>query len=123
VKWATAQRAEEEMRIRSLASGTIEEKIDSAMWLGKKRSRAGVGALVRALDDPNQSVRAWSVWALGEIGDRSTVRPILEALKRSKRIADNEIIVDMSKCLPDFYTALEKLTGKRYGRHVEKRED
>jgi HEAT repeat protein len=46
---------------------------EALAYLGHRRA---VPALIAALDDPSPEVRLWSVFALGELGDRRAVAPL-----------------------------------------------
>ncbi len=52
----------------------------AANVLGELRATAALPALLRALDDPDDEVRAKSATALGRLGDRSAVHPLLDHL-------------------------------------------
>ncbi len=52
----------------------------AANVLGELRAAPALTALLRSLDDPDDEVRAKSATALGRLGDRSAVGPLLERL-------------------------------------------
>ena len=52
----------------------------AANVLGELRATPALPALLRALDDPDDEVRAKSATALGRLGDRSAVTPLLDHL-------------------------------------------
>jgi hypothetical protein len=102
--------------VQLLEKGSVEEKVSAAAFFGKRKEKAGVPALVKALDDSsNQSVRAWAAWSLGEIGDKSAVKPLLQAFAKHDALKTRDPFGFETKCLTDFSVALDKLTGKQYG--------
>jgi HEAT repeat protein len=73
-----------------------------------------------AIEDKNQYVRAWAAWALAEIGDRTSVAPLVQALEKNLKLAEHDMLMNESKSIPDLYLALESITGQKHGFDVEK---
>lgn len=70
--------------IRSLSDSDADVRRTAAMALGNMSDRSGeaAGALARVLrTDDVAEVRRWAAWALGEIGNGTSVDPLLTALQ------------------------------------------
>jgi HEAT repeat protein len=106
--------------IQLLREGNESERMLSAKRLGEMRDSNAVAPLVNALNDPHQYVRSWAAWALGEIGESSSVDPLIDALTKYSDISVTDYLGNESRCLPDIYLSLEKLTCERFGLDVEK---
>jgi hypothetical protein len=61
-------------------------------------------AITSLLGDPDFEVRETVAWALGEMGYRSAIRPLIDALEYTPGPVKDTIA-----------TSLQKLTGKRFG--------
>lgn len=94
--------------------------MDAARNLGETRARYAVPKLIAALDDPDQYVRSWAAWALGQIGDRDAIDPLINSLSKYEALLRSDRLRQQTKCLPDIYTALERITGKHFGLDVDK---
>lgn len=69
--------------IETMTKGTdTAARMEAAKALGASRDARALEALVKALEDPSRDVRWAAVEALGELGDRRAVPPILDYLKR-----------------------------------------
>jgi HEAT repeat protein len=70
--------------IRALADPDRHVRRRAAMGLGELQARAGVSALVRALQkDPDMGVRVRAIQALAILKDPTTVAPLLAVLESS----------------------------------------
>src|SRR2546422_730478 len=74
---------------RGLADGAIlinsknpSQRLEAAWRLGRKKVKEAVPSLIKALDDPDQIVRGMAAWALGEIGDRAAIDPLIDSLEK-----------------------------------------
>jgi hypothetical protein len=105
---------------RMLESERDVDRMFGAKRVGEGKARQYIHAVTKLLDDPNQYVRGWAAWALGEIGDRRSIGPLIRAMVKYSQIARSDNGVQESKCLTDFYLALEKLSGKQFGLDVSK---
>jgi len=61
------------------------ERVQQVVALGEARSPAGVPELVAALADADGNVRRLAASALGKIGDRQAVEPLMDLLARETR--------------------------------------
>jgi hypothetical protein len=110
---------EEEGYLKLLQSEDSKERHMALIYFGERKSKRAFPHLIRALDDEVPSIRGRAAWALGEIGDRAAVRPIVTALKRScKETMDDPLARD--DFLVAMFVALETLTGERFGYDLEK---
>ena len=76
---ATRVRAAD-VRVQDLCKAVVEDpnykiRVQAALVLGKVRDPAAVPALIKALADPNGTVRGIAAGALGDIGDADGNRP------------------------------------------------
>jgi HEAT repeat protein len=106
--------------IIKLRTGVSAERVDAAKRLGESRAKSAVPQLIHALEDKNQYVRSWAAWALGEIKDRRAIDPLINSLDKYLRLAKTDYFGKETKCITSLYLALESITGKKYGRNIEK---
>jgi len=151
---------EMQVHLKCIESGTIDEKISSARWLGENRAHTAIPSLIRSLRGrwpsfwpvygrtqgewaypasicdwisehpfgfsgqmeghrplrhPNCAVRAWSAWALGEIGDRSVVIDLIASLEIEEQEPAGSLKTISDYASPDIVRALEKITGEHFG--------
>ena len=67
--------------ISDLDNANEEEVIiEAAKWLGDKKEKKAVDALINLLDDSRKNVRFYSVVALGMIGDEKAAEPLNSVL-------------------------------------------
>ncbi len=59
-----------------LSGSDFRVRVQAALELGKAKDGDAVSALIKALDDPNASVRAAAAAALKNIGDKSALKPL-----------------------------------------------
>jgi HEAT repeat protein len=103
-----------------LREGTVDQKVSAAHALGEMKCAVALPQLIRSLDDKDQHVRAASAWALGQIGDRSAILPLITAFEKYHLISRDDPIKLESKCLPAFVLSLQRLTGERFGFDVKR---
>ncbi|MGC9780944.1 MAG: HEAT repeat domain-containing protein [Candidatus Heimdallarchaeota archaeon] len=69
--------------LRSLKNHSWVTRMKAAEILGELHSRLALLPLVKLLkNDPETSVREWSVISLGKIGDKKAVKPLITALAK-----------------------------------------
>jgi hypothetical protein len=103
-----------------LRTGNESERMEAAKRLGEEKAPKAAKALIDALDDPNQDVRSWAAWALGEIGDCSAIDPLLSALLKYTNMFKEDKLSLQTKCVPDIAVALRKLTHQEFGLDAQK---
>jgi len=103
-----------------LKSERANERMSAAHKIVDRKARKYLRSVTKLLDDPSQNVRGWAAWALGEIGDPRSIGPLIRVLAKYKKISETDCGFQESRCLPDFYLALEKLTGKTFRLDVSK---
>jgi hypothetical protein len=106
--------------VEVLKEGSDSERMAAARTLGEQKAHNTGPALVEALNDPDQYVRGYAAWALGEVGDPSATGPLVKALVKYGQISKTDQLRQESKCLTDISLALETLTGHKFGLDVEK---
>jgi hypothetical protein len=109
-----------EQLMATLAHGGAEERMHAAHRLGKMKSKEAVPALICALNDRSQSVRGWSAWALGEIGDEAAIDPLIIAMETCIPLLAEDHFLEQTRCLDEFDAALEKLSGHDFGLDTER---
>jgi HEAT repeat protein len=109
--------------LHALKWGALREQINAARTLGGMRDQYSVPALIGALSHRNQIVRGWAAWALGEIGDRSAVRPLLESFDRYAKLFPTDHLQEETRCIPAITCALSKLTGVDFAFDLQKWKD
>jgi HEAT repeat protein len=72
-----------------------------------------VPALITVLSEGNVAARSWAPYALGKIGDRRAVGPLVEAAERARREKAWWILTRTTR-------ALKELTGKNFGEDAAK---
>lgn len=112
----------EDRLLKQLQSNDEAERHTAIICCGKQKCRKAFPGLVRALDDEELPLRGWAAWALGEIGDKAAVRPIIAALKKSSKqaMADPYYPVANHNFLGDMFRALETLSGEHFGDDLAK---
>lgn len=78
-------------------------RLAAVLDLKDHRTIKAARAITSVLGDPDYEVREAAAWALGEMGYRSAIRPLIDALEYTHN--DTSAIVN----------ALRKLTGKNFG--------
>lgn len=73
--------------LRRLGSWFWWVRAEGARCLGQMKSRKAKPALLRGLQDPVLEVKLLCAWSLGRIGDPDSIRPSIEALVKSSRLA------------------------------------
>jgi HEAT repeat protein len=109
----------DEQTLTMLQSKKDVDRMRAAKKIGEQKNAKYLKVVTRLLDDPNQSVRCWAAWALGEIGDRRSIQPLIRVFVKYNKISKTDNGQE-SRCLTAFYLALEKLSGKRFGLDVSK---
>jgi HEAT repeat protein len=66
-----------------LEAGRLEQRVRAAIVLGTRGQPAVLPALIRALDD-DDPVATEAAWALGQMGDRRAVGPLIELLEQGR---------------------------------------
>ncbi len=102
-----------------LKSKKDEDRMQAAIKIGEEKDAKYLRAVTSLLDDPNQCVRGWAAWALGEIGDRRSIGPLIKAFVKYNEVSKTNNGQE-SGCLTTFYLALEKVSGKKFGLDVSK---
>jgi hypothetical protein len=82
-----AARARAGVSVEDLCRAVVEDqsykvKVSAALTLGRVGGAAAVPALVKALADPNNSVRGIAAQSLGKIGESAAVEPLRDLLHR-----------------------------------------
>jgi hypothetical protein len=107
--------------IMALESGNAAERAGAAERLGQTRREEAVPSLIAVLDDPNPSVRAWAAWALGKIKSPHAIEPLIRSLDKHLKLAKGKMTTTQeTRCITDFYLALESITGKKHGMDINK---
>jgi HEAT repeat protein len=101
--------------LKRLEVGTTDERISSAQWLGERKKGMAVSRLIDNLKHPNSTVRVYAAWALGEIGDKSAVVPLIRLLENEEREYNAKFLKVFDTAADEITYALEKLTGQSYG--------
>jgi hypothetical protein len=114
------EQATVEQLTKTLAEGVAEDRMHVARGLGRMKSKEAVPALILALDDRNDVVRAWSAWALGEIGDEAAIDPLINGMEKWLALLPEDALREQTRCLEDFDAALNKLTGRDFGCDMER---
>ena len=78
-------------------------RLAAVLELKGYRTIKAARAITSVLGDPDYEIREAAAWALGELGYRSAIRPLIDALEYTYN--DTSAIVN----------ALRKLTGKNFG--------
>ena len=101
--------------ISKLQQGTKDERVDAATRLGDVKSQDAVPALINALKDPEIPVQGWAAIALGKIGDRSAIDPLIGAMfDVDAKAKESHSRKDMMFMTP-IGVALSQLTGQDFG--------
>jgi hypothetical protein len=66
------------------SGGDFRLRVGAALSLGKTRSRAALGPLVSALDDPHPAVRAAAAAGLAALGQREAIEPLRSHFTREQ---------------------------------------
>ncbi|MFQ5897590.1 MAG: HEAT repeat domain-containing protein [Candidatus Methylomirabilia bacterium] len=83
--WAQPPPADLDAAIERLASGTDTlARMKAAERLGASKHPRALDPLLAALHDPNRDVRWAAIQALGDLGDRRAVRPLVHYLEREE---------------------------------------
>lgn len=84
--------------------------LEKVFWaIGETKESSAVPTLLPYLKDEQANIASWAAGALGRIGDKKAAFALLEALARDEQEVKNMAI-----------WALEKLSGKRLGKTVER---
>ena len=84
--------------------------LEKAFWaIGETKESSALPTLIPYLKDDQPDIAIWAAAALGRIGDKKAAFALLEALSREEQEVKNMTI-----------WALEKLSGKRLGKTVER---
>jgi hypothetical protein len=105
---------------RRLENGDISARMQAAKRLGEMKAKRAVPQLITALNDPNPYVRGWAAWALGEIGEPSTVDALITAFVKYRRTVAGPVVYKETKCWTEMVEALKKLTGQDFGFNAAK---
>jgi HEAT repeat protein len=65
-----------ETLIEELGSPNVTNRLHAAFFLGVKKEKRAVNALIEALQDGDGNVVATVIYALGEIGDPQALEPL-----------------------------------------------
>jgi HEAT repeat protein len=96
-----------------LRKGSLDEQISAALYFGEQKDARAVPVLIACLDNADSTLRSYAAWALGEIGDRAAIRPLIAVLQREDRLGDQ--LTSDRGAFADMYLALERLTGQSFG--------
>ncbi len=100
--------------------------------------KSAIKPLINAIGDSNSSIRRFSAYALGELGDEGSVAPLIKALGHSndrlrrnvvealgklldKKIADNRVVKPLIKTLGDSDSNVSKAAAEALGKISETR--
>jgi HEAT repeat protein len=103
-----------------LRNGTADEKLVAIEWLGERREPLAVGLLIQCLSSPEDEVHPEAAWALGRIGDRRAVVPLVNALEAEVIAVASKRQATRCRTRHAVVGALQKLTGLRFGHDLRR---
>src|SRR5262245_24584909 len=77
---------------RRLIRGTLEEKIAAVDFFGNNKNSLAIPLLIQCLSDESACLRAHSAWALGEIGDKAAIRPLIIAAELDEVLSSKQVL-------------------------------